>query len=47
MDDLELDSVGALELICELEDRLAVDLGDDVMGIKTIGELIGYINKSR
>ena len=47
MDDLGLDSLAATELICELEDRLAVDLGDDVDEAKTIGELIGYVDKIR
>ena len=46
LEDLGLDSLAATELICELEDRLAVDLGD-VSDVKTVGELISHVNKSR
>ena len=41
--DLGLDSIDALELTCELEERLEVDLGDEIMSVKTVGELVQYI----
>lgn len=47
LEDLGLDSLSAMELICELEDRLDIDLGDDVYNIKTIGEFISHVDKSK
>lgn len=43
LESLKLDSVDALELICELENQLEAELGDEIMSVKTIGELVQYI----
>ena len=34
-----------VELVCELEDRLDIDLGefDDSEGIKTLGQFVEYV----
>ena len=46
LEDLGLDSLSAMQLICELEDRLQVDLGE-IDHLKTIGELINRVNEVR
>ena len=42
---LNIDSLDMVELICELEDRLGVDLGefDDSESIETLGEFVEYV----
>ena len=39
---LKLDSLNVIELICELEDRLEIDLGEPE-GIENVGQFIDYI----
>jgi acyl carrier protein len=41
-DSLNIDSLDMVELICELEDRLNLELGEPE-GIKTVGEFVEYI----
>ena len=42
---LNIDSLDMVELICALEDRLGVDLGefDDSESIETLGEFVEYV----
>ena len=42
---LNIDSLDMVELVCELEDRLDIDLGefDDSEGIKTLGQFVEYV----
>ncbi len=42
---LNIDSLDMVELVCELEDRLGIDLGefDDSEGIETLGEFVEYV----
>ena len=42
LENLGLDSLMAVELICELEDQLNIDLGD-IESIKTVGKLVQCI----
>ena len=44
LDDLELDSLDLVELVCELEDRLEVDFGAPE-GLETVGDIEAYIAK--
>lgn len=41
-DSLGIDSLDMVELICDLEDRLDIDLGEPE-GIETLGEFVDYI----
>ena len=42
---LNIDSLDMVELVCELEDRLSIDLGefDDSEGIETLGRFVEYV----
>lgn len=40
---LDIDSLDMVELICELEDQLGVDLGEPE-GIETLGEFVDYVD---
>ena len=42
---LNIDSLDMVELVCELEDRLSIDLGefDDSEGIETLGQFVEYV----
>ena len=42
---LNIDSLDMVELVCELEDRLGVDLGefDDSESIETLGQFVEYV----
>ena len=42
-DDLKIDSLDLVELVCELEDRMQIDFGDPE-GLKTIGDVIHYVD---
>lgn len=42
LEDLDLDSLDLVELICELEDRLELDFGDPE-GLETLGDIEAYI----
>lgn len=42
-DDLKIDSLDLVELVCELEDRLNIDFGDPE-GLNTVGDVVSYIN---
>ncbi|MGN0262650.1 MAG: acyl carrier protein [Eggerthellaceae bacterium] len=41
-DSLGIDSLDMVELICDLEERLEVDLGEPE-GIETLGDFVNYI----
>lgn len=41
-EDLKIDSLDLVELVCELEDRLQIDFGDPE-GLKTIGDVVSYV----
>lgn len=44
IEDLGMDSFAAVELIFELEDRLAIKIPDsDVINLKTIGDVVDYV----
>ena len=42
---LNIDSLDMVELVCELEDRLSIDLGefDDSEGIETLSQFVEYV----
>ena len=42
---LNIDSLDMVELVCELEDRLDIDLGefDDSESIETLGQFVEYV----
>ena len=42
---LNIVSLDMVELVCELEDRLSIDLGefDDSEGIETLGQFVEYV----
>ena len=42
-DDLGIDSLDMVELICDLEEKCDVDFGEPE-GLKTVGELVEYID---
>ena len=41
-DDLKIDSLDLVEMVCELEDRMKIDFGDPE-GLKTIGDVVKYV----
>ena len=42
-EDLNIDSLDLVELVCELEDRLDIDFGEPE-GLKTVGDVISYLS---
>ena len=42
-DDLKIDSLDLVEMVCELEDRMKIDFGDPE-GLKTIGDVVKYVD---
>lgn len=42
-EDLKIDSLDLVELVCELEDRMDIDFGDPE-GLKTIGDVVRYVD---
>lgn len=42
-EDLKIDSLDLVEMVCELEDRLGIDFGDPE-GLKTIGDVVKYVD---
>lgn len=42
-EDLKIDSLDLVELVCELEDRLDIDFGDPD-NLKTVGDVVKYID---
>lgn len=42
-EDLQLDSLDLVELICELEDRKGIEFGDPE-GLKTVGDVVAYVD---
>ena len=42
-EDLSLDSLDLVELICELEDRKGIEFGDPE-GLKTVGDVVAYVD---
>ena len=42
-DDLKIDSIDMIELVCELEDRIDKDLSDTPKDIKNVGEFVSYV----
>ncbi len=48
VEDLEADSLDIVELIMAIEEELGVAVDDqDVDGIKTIGDVVNYINEKK
>ena len=41
-EDLKIDSLDLVEMVCELEDRMKIDFGDPE-GLKTIGDVVKYV----
>ena len=44
LDDLGIDSLDTVELICDLEERCNIEMGYPE-GLNTIGDVVEYINK--
>ena len=42
-EDLKIDSLDLVELVCELEDRMKIDFGDPE-GLKTISDVVKYVD---
>ena len=42
-EDLKIDSLDLVELVCELEDRLDIDFGDPE-DLQTIGDVVKYVD---
>ena len=42
-EDLKIDSLDLVELVCELEDRMDIDFGEPE-GLKTIGGVVKYVD---
>lgn len=42
-EDLKIDSLDIVELVCELEDRMDIDFGDPE-GLQTIGDVVKYVD---
>ena len=41
IDDLDIDSIGLVELVMKLEDRMGITIEDDVAGaLKTVGDVV-------
>ena len=48
IDDLNADSLDLVDLLMSLEDEFDVEVPDDqVENIKTVGDLVGYIEKNK
>ena len=41
-EDLKIDSLDLVEMVCELEDRMQIDFGDPE-DLKTIGDVVKYV----
>lgn len=41
-DDLKIDSLDIVEMVCELEDRLNIDFGDPD-NLNTVGDVVKYV----
>ncbi|HEY8436876.1 MAG TPA: acyl carrier protein [Haloplasmataceae bacterium] len=45
-DDLNADSLDAVELIMAIEDEFGIEISDDdAQSLRTIGDIVNYINK--
>ncbi|MCF0231811.1 MAG: hypothetical protein HUJ63_06030 [Enterococcus sp.] len=42
-EDLNIDSIDMIELVCELEDRIGKDLTNTPKDLKNIGDFIKYV----
>lgn len=42
-DDLNIDSLDMVEMVCELEERLNIDFGNPD-GLKTVGDVVKYVD---
>ena len=42
-EDLKIDSIDMIELVCELEDRTGKDLMDIPRELKNVGEVVAYV----
>ena len=42
-EELQIDSIDMIELVCELEDRIDKDLSETPRDIKNVGEFINYV----
>ena len=45
-DELEIDSLDMVELICDLEEALDIEFGEPE-GLKTVGDFVAYIESLR
>ena len=43
LESLELDSLDIVELVCDLEEKEGVELGEGVENLKTVGEIVDYV----
>jgi acyl carrier protein len=47
VDDLDIDSLSMVEVVVAAEERFGVKIpDDDVKGLKTVGDAVGYIEKA-
>ncbi len=47
MDDLGADSIAVMEIVMELEETLGVEVPtDDILELKTVGDIVAYIEKN-
>lgn len=47
LDDLGADSIAVMEIVMELEEELDVEVPtDDILELKTVGDIIEYISKN-
>ena len=47
IDDLGADSIAVMEIVMELEEELDVEVPtDDILELKTVGDIIEYISKN-
>lgn len=47
LDDLGADSIAVMEIVMELEETLGVEVPtDDILELKTVGDIVAYIEKN-
>lgn len=45
LEDLEVDSLGVMELFFSIEDEFKLTVPNDRLDLKTIGDVVGYIDR--
>jgi acyl carrier protein len=45
LEDLEVDSLGVMELFFSIEDEFKLSVPNDRLDLKTIGDVVGYIDR--